>query len=61
MRCVSLLKCRVCVRLWNRAPFKGAISGVSWEVNFEEIKNIPGVLDARQLNLMVKKGSLCSF
>ena len=50
--------------LSNRAPLKGVISDISWEVDFEEIKNIHGVIDARQMNRMVnseKVKSICSF
>lgn len=33
----------LCVSLRNRAPLKEVISSVSWEVDVEEKKNIPGV------------------
>ena len=39
----------MCVRL----PLKGVISDVSWEVNFEEMKNISGVIEACRMNCVV--------
>ena len=48
----------------NRAPLKEVISGVSWEVDVEEIKNILGVIDSRRINCVVneeKVMSICSF
>ena len=49
-------KCEVsCVSLRNRVPLKWVISGVSWKVYFEELKNIPAVIDARRINCVVKK------
>jgi hypothetical protein len=41
-----------------------AAAGVSWEVDFEEIKNIPGVIEARWMNGVMngeKIKSICSF
>ena len=53
----------LCVSLRNKAPLKGVISGVSWGV-VEEMKNIPEVIDARQMNCVEndeKVKSICSF
>ena len=44
-----------CVSLLNRAPLRGVISGVSWEFNFEDMRNIPGLIEARRMNRVVKK------
>ena len=50
-----------CVSLRNRAPLKGVISGISWEVDFEEMKHIPGVIDARWMNRVVKEEKVKSL
>jgi hypothetical protein len=47
--------------LWNRAPLKGVISGVSWEVDVEEIKNVPGLIEARWMNRVVNEEKVCLF
>ena len=52
----------LCVSLRNRTTLKGVTSGVSWEVYFEEMKNIPRVIEARRMNRVLKsEESICSF
>ena len=56
MRLTRLEKFDVsCVSLWNRAPLKRAMSGILWEVNVAEMKNIPGVIDACRKNRVVNE------
>jgi hypothetical protein len=41
------------LELRRRAPVNGVIAGVSEEVVIEELKSIPGVVDARRMNRWV--------
>ena len=43
----------LCVSLWNRAPLKMVISDITLKVDVEEMKNIPGVIDAHRINPVV--------
>jgi hypothetical protein len=43
----------LCVALQSRAPVKGVISGVLWDVKVEQIKNILGMVYVRRMNCVV--------